>query len=250
METQAALTEFAPPPTDTDIPPTTTKAPVPSPTSTLTPTVTPIPTKPPPVISVSANTNCRAGPDPTFPYLGVLLVGDQAEVTAKSTIEDYWLILLPDEPDEPCWLSGAYATVVGDTSILPAHTPMPTPAPPVGFDLYLRGFEACGSITYVVFSVKNAGVEILKSANISIVELDTRNSLYGPEFQRFPFAQVVRPVCPPDHGNILNPGVVAYIHVPINPVPHGKNAFGEVMLCTGDWLGGDCVTKEIYFLIN
>jgi hypothetical protein len=147
-------------------------------------------------------------------------------------------------------MSGAYATIEGDTSILPAHTPMPTPAPPVGFDLYLQGFEACGSTTYVVFSVKNAGVEILKSANVSVVELDTGNSLYGPDFQRFPFAQVVRPVCPPDHGNILNPGVVAYIHVPISPVPHGKNALGEIMLCTGDWLGGDCVTKEIYFLVD
>jgi hypothetical protein len=186
----------------------------------------------------------------TYPHKGVLFVGETAEVIASSTIEDYWYILLPEDPIEPCWLSGAYANVEGDTSILPVYTPMPTPAPPVGFDLYLKGFESCGSTTYVVFSVKNAGSEILKSANVEVVEFDTGNQLYGPAFQRFPFAQVVRPVCPPDHGNILNPGVVAFIHVPISPVPHGKTARGEIMLCTADWLGGDCVTKEIWFLVD
>jgi hypothetical protein len=202
------------------------------------------------MISVSANTNCRSGPGTTFPHQGVLLVGEIGQVVAKSTLEDYWFIQLPGDPNEPCWLSGAYAVIEGDTSILPAFTPMPTPAPPVGFDLYLQGFEACGSTTYVVFSVKNAGIEVLKSANVGVIEFESGRSLYGPAFQRFPFAQVVRPVCPPDHGNILNPGVVAFIHVPISPVPHGKTARGEIMLCTADWLGGDCVTKEIYFLVD
>jgi hypothetical protein len=212
--------------------------------------VEPTPTEKSPTIYVSANTNCRSGPGITYTHIGVLFEGEVALVLARSTNEGYWFIRLPQAPNEPCWLSDAYATVEGDIGVLPSYTPVPTPAPPVGFDLYLQGFEACGSITYVVFSVKNAGVEILKSANVSVVEFDTGNPLYGPAFQRFPFAQVVRPVCPPDHGNILNSGVVAYIHVPIDPVPHGKTARGEIMLCTADWLGGDCVTKEIYFRVE
>jgi hypothetical protein len=181
---------------------------------------------------------------------GVLQVGEIAEVVGRSTLDNYWLIIHPDKPEEPCWLSGLYANIEGDTSVLPALTPAPTPTTTVGFDLYLRGFEACGSTIFVVFSIQNAGAEILKTAKIEVVELETGNHLYGPTFQRFPFAQVVRPVCPPDHGNILDPGVVAFIHVPIDPVPHGKNALGTVMLCTGDYMGGVCLTKVIYFQVQ
>ncbi len=250
LKTQEAQTAIAAHPTATVEPATPSKTPEPSPTITLTPTITPTPTETPPMISVTANTNCRSGPGTSYAIQGVLLVGESAEIVARSTIVDYWYIFLPEAPGEPCWMSGAYANSVGDTSLLPELTPMPTPAPPVGFDLYLRGFESCGSITYVVFSAKNAGVEILKSAKVGIVDFNTGGQLYGPDFQRFPFAQVVRPVCPPDHGNILLPGTVQYIHVPISPVPHGNNGIGTIMLCTADWLGGDCVTKVIYFLIE
>lgn len=250
LKTQEAQTAVAGRPTATVEPATPSKTPEPFPTITLTPTITPTPTETPPMISVTANTNCRSGPGTSYPIQGVLLVGESAEIVARSSIEDYRYVLLPQAPGEPCWISGAYSNTVGDTSLLPEFTPMPTPSPPVGFDLYLKGFEACGSITYVVFSVKNAGIEILKSANIGIVDFNTGAQLYGPAFQRFPFAQVVRPVCPPDHGNILLPGTIQYIHVPISPVSHGNNGIGTIMLCTADWLGGDCVTKVIYFLID
>jgi hypothetical protein len=250
MKTQEAQTAVGGIPTATIEIPTPTQTPAPTATVAPSPTITPTPTEIPPMIRVAENTNCRTGPGTSYLYQGVLQVDEVAQVLARSTLEDYWYVLLPDEQEEPCWLSGIYASLEGDTSLLPVFTPMPTPAPPVGFDLYLRGFESCGPITYVVFSVKNAGVEILKSANVEVVEFGTGKSLYGPDFQRFPFAQVVRPVCPPDHGNILDPGVVAFIHVPIDPVPHGETARGEIMLCTGDWLGGDCVTKEIYFVVE
>ena len=202
------------------------------------------------MVSVTANTHCRSGPGTSYDSLGVLQVGEIAEVVAESVLESYWYIVRPDNPGEPCWLSGLYAIIEGDPSTLPVLTPAPTPTTTVGFDLYLRGFEACGSTAFVVFSVQNAGVKILKTARVEVVELETGNLLYGPDFQRFPFAQVVRPVCPPDHGNILEPSIVAFIHVPLDPVPHGENAIGTIMLCTGDYLGGDCLTKTIYFLVQ
>jgi hypothetical protein len=244
QETLAALTT---PVTATEaiIPPTNTS--LPSATFTTIPTITSTPTQIAPLINVTTNTHCRTGPDTTYVSLGVLLVGEVAEVLAQSTVEDYWYILLPDKPDQPCWLSGEYAILEGDTSLLPALTPMPSPTPEFGFDLFLNSFQSCGSTFYVVFSVQNTGANTFMTGNIEVVEFKSKATLYGPTFQRFPFAQVVTPVCPPDHDNELLPGQIRYIHVPIDPVPHGKTARGTVKLCTGDYQGGECVIKVIYF---
>jgi hypothetical protein len=238
LTTPATATERAVVPTDTLSP---------SPTSTFTPTTTPSPTQLASVLSVTVNTHCRTGPGTTYVSLGTLLVGEDAEVLAKSTDDNYWYILLPDKPDQPCWLSGEYAQVEGDTKLLPVFTPMPSPTPEYGFDLFLNSFQSCGSIFYVVFSVQNTGANIFMTGNIGIVEYKSRATLYAPTFQRFPFAHWVTPVCPPDHDNELLPGQILYIHVPISPVPHGKIAEGTVKLCTGDYQGGECVTKTIWF---
>jgi len=244
QETLSALTT---PPTATEVVMPSTHTPVPTISPTTTPTLTPTATPIAPVLNVTSNTHCRTGPGPTYVSLGVLLVGEDAEVLAQSTVENYWYIHLPDKPDQPCWLSGEYAILEGDTSLLPVLTPMPSPTPEVGFDLFLNSFQSCGSTYYVVFSVQNTGANTFMTGNIEIVEFKSKATLYGPTFQRFPFAHVVTPVCPPDHDNELLPGQILYIHVPIDPVPHGKTARGTVKLCTMDYQGGDCVTKEIYF---
>ncbi|NIM95816.1 MAG: hypothetical protein GTO18_19115 [Anaerolineales bacterium] len=252
FEAQTALAESS---TQTEEASQPTEQP-PSPTITLTPTITHTPTRTltptpaAPLISVTANTNCRSGPGTGYDIRGVLLVDEITEVIAKSTIEDYWYIVNPDKPEEACWLSGFYANIEGETNFLPVLTPMPSPTPPVGFDLFLTGFASCGEIHYVVFAVENTGGEILKSANIKVVNYETGRTLYGPTFQRFPFALRPRPVCPPGHGNILSPGVVEYIHVPIDPVPHGSTAHGTVTLCTEDFQGGVCTTRTIYFVVQ
>jgi hypothetical protein len=224
-----------------------TNTPSPSPTSTSTPTTIPTPTQQAPVLNVTVNTHCRTGPGQTYVSLGVLLGGQDAKVLAQSTVEDYWYILLPDKPDQPCWLSGSYATIEGDTSFLPSFTPAPSPTPEYGFDLFLNSFQSCGATYYVVFSVQNTGANTFMTGNIEIVEYKSKATLYGPTFQRFPFAHWVTPVCPPDHDNELLPGQILFIHVPIDPVPHGKIGQGTVKLCTGDYLGGECITKYIYF---
>lgn len=250
VQGQETLKAITTPPTSTEdsLPPTQTS--LPSPTITFTPTITLTPTQPAPKIDVTENTHCRSGPGLSYDSLGVLLVGEVAEILAQSTVDDYWYITLPDKPERPCWLSDLYANVVGKTDALPALTPIPSPTPEVGFDLFLNSFQACGSTFFVVFSVQNTGANILKSGTVEIVEHETGNHLYGPTYQRFPFAQAVKPVCPPGHGNELFPGQIQYIHVPIDPVPHGKIARGWVKLCTGDHQSGECVTRTIYFDIQ
>ena len=246
-QAQKTLSSLTTPPTSTEMVIAFTSTPTPSPSPTNTLTLTPTPTQASPMLDVTANTHCRTGPGSTYVSLGVLLVGEEAEVLAQSTVENYWYIQLPDKPDQPCWLSGEYARIEGDTNLLPVLTPIPSPTPEVGFDLFLNSFQSCGPTYYVVFSVQNTGASTFMTGNIEIVEYKSKATLYGPTFQRFPFAHFVTPVCPPDHDNELLPGQILYIHVPIDPVPHGKTARGTVKLCTGDYQGGDCVTKEIYF---
>jgi hypothetical protein len=202
------------------------------------------------MIAVSENTNCRTGPGLTYDVLGVLLVEEKAEVVAQSTVSDYWYISLPSNPEINCWLSGVYATLVGDPGLLPILTPMPSPTPSVGFDLFLTGFETGCDLTMVVFAIQNTGGQVLMSGYVDVADYETGKQLYGPAKERFPFAPQVRPICPPGHGNYLPPGAVEYIHAPIDPVPHGHRARGIVTLCTGDHQAGDCVTKTIYFFIE
>lgn len=110
-QTQTAQAEAF---TATPQPPTNT----PEPENTPTPSVT--------TVSVSVATNCRTGPDVVFPLVMVFQPGAIAEVVGKYLAPEYWVIKTPT--DETCWLWGEYATVEGNTSILPD---MVAPAPPV-----------------------------------------------------------------------------------------------------------------------
>lgn len=238
VETQIAASH----PTQT-IPPTATQTPAPS--VTPAPTVTTSPAH----ISVSENTNCRSGPASTFEFLGVLSVGEQTEIVARSEIPDYWYVVNPDDPTSFCWLWGEYAVVDGEVDNLPVLTPQPTPTPYVGFDVWFHGFEPCGGSQTAIFAIRNAGATRLWSGYVGVYSLDPLDDLYGPVKERHPFADSPVPACPPGHGNELYPGEVRYIHAPLSNVPHGKNAYAEITLCNADHAGGDCVTKIGYFYI-
>ncbi len=94
----------------------------------------PLPSSPTPItedsaiisVNVSVDTNCRSGPGKVYEYLGVLLVGESAEVIGKKTSYNYWIIDNPTT-DEECWLWGKYANVEGDTSTLEEYALPPTP---------------------------------------------------------------------------------------------------------------------------
>jgi hypothetical protein len=219
------------------------------PTATQEPTIMPEPTQIPPVVRVSENTNCRSGPDRTFAFLGVLSVGEQADVVAKSGEGDYWYITNPDDPKGFCWLWGEYATIEGEMDALPVVTPAPTPTPYVGFDVWFHGFEPCGGHQTAIFKIRNGGAVRLWSGWVAVYAMDPLDDLYGPARERHPFADNPLPACPPGHGNELYPGEVRYIHAPLDSHAHGRNAYAEITLCSADHGGGDCVTKIGYFYI-
>jgi hypothetical protein len=78
-------------------------------------------------VSVSQNTNCRTGPSQEFKDIFALGVGQTAEVVGKNTLNNYWIIKIPDGSGKTCWLWGQYATVIGDTTAL-AEAATPTPS--------------------------------------------------------------------------------------------------------------------------
>ncbi len=230
------------------LPPTTsTPAPsqTPTSTSTLTPAATLTPTPPPPMVSVSLATNCRTGPGSAYLFVLSLQPGQAAQVTARSTVEDYWYIANPDQSDEYCWLWGEYATVEGDASILPVLTPAPSPTPRIDFIVYLHGFRQCGSTRVVLTVVNNSGTTF-KTAGIHVVDLNTSRDIHDPKIDRHPFAGNPSD-CPADHGNFFPPGASAYIVIPIKSFKKGNDAMATIKLCTKDHGGGDCVTKLAYF---
>ena len=225
--------------------PTVTPSATPTPTNTPTPTATPTFTPLPPMVRVSEATNCRTGPGVAYPFIVSLQPSQIAEVTAQSTIDNYWYIANPDEPDQSCWLWGEHASLVGDVSELPVLTPPPAPTPRIGFLLYHHSFMSCGS-THAVFSVVNNSGTTFMTAQTHIEDLNTPDDLHGPKLDRHPFAPSPS-FCPPGHGNILPPGAGAYIVAPISPVPKGNDALATIKLCTGDYLAGDCVTRSVFF---
>ena len=80
-----------------------------------------------PMVSVSIPTNCRSGPTTAYDLLGVLNVGESAEVVGRSTYTDTMVIRLPSRPSITCWLWAQHATVAGNTAGLPLINVPPTP---------------------------------------------------------------------------------------------------------------------------
>ena len=110
-----------------------TATPSPQPSSTLTftpttsPTITLTPTLETPRVHVDADTFCRLGPG--RPPLGVLYVGQEAEILAKDPWGYYWFIVNPDGTGQNCWIWSRYATPEGPLDSLPVYTPHPTLIP-------------------------------------------------------------------------------------------------------------------------
>jgi hypothetical protein len=178
--------------------------------------------------------------------LGALRVGQVAEVAARSTVPDYWYISNPDRPGGFCWLWGEFATLEGDPSALPALTPQPSPTPSLDFILLFHGFQPCGGDTHAVFTIQNSSGATYMTGQVYLFDLSNSTDLFGPLLDRHPFAPGAGD-CPPGHGNFLPPGAAGYIIVPFGELPTGVNARATIKLCTGDYLGGDCLTKTIDF---
>ncbi len=96
-----------------------------APTSVSANTALPAATPSTPMVTVSSATNCRTGPNPSYPLILTFQPGATAVVVGKYTPSNYWIIQTPT--GGTCWLWGAYATVQGNVGALAEMAP-PTPA--------------------------------------------------------------------------------------------------------------------------
>ena len=80
-------------------------------------------------VTVTTATNCRKGPGQNFSIVYGMPVGQVAKVVAKNSYSGYWIIEIPGQAGQTCWLWGQYAVINGDTSTLKEVVTPTSPAP-------------------------------------------------------------------------------------------------------------------------
>jgi hypothetical protein len=236
---QTLLPSMTAPPTSSFTPPAETFTPSP----TLSPTLSFTATASVPLVSVSVDTNCRVGPGRIYDYVGGLLVGQTAEVHGKNSSNNYWYIRLPENPSIFCWVTGQYATIVGNTALLPVFTPPPTPTPLPSFELSFAGMDSCVG-WWAELKLKNTGPVAFLSYSISIKDLNTSTTLTGSEngftdMSGCLASGIVTSLDPGANFTFSSPQF-AY-----NPASHKMRT--TVTLCTLINLGGQCIPRTIEF---
>ncbi len=222
----------------------TPEAPTFTPTATLTPS--PVYTSTPltPQISVSVATNCRVGPGKVYDRVGALLVGEVAEVVGRDPIGNYWYIRNPDSNSGFCWLWGQYATLSGNTSVLPVFTPPPTPTPMPDFEASFSGSDTCAGGWWVDIRFENTGGTNFKSVSMTVRDTvtDAVQSLYSDGFTSKDgcLSAVTRDNLPPGEKRTISSPAFAYD-------PSGHKLRATITLCSNTAQSGTCVTKVITF---
>jgi hypothetical protein len=208
------------------------------------------------LISVSVETNCRSGPDKQYDRLGVLLVGETAEVVGKRTIANYWVIKNPDAPGT-CWLWGMYATIEGNADLLAEMTPPPTPTSPpptatvqlyAGFTVTFIGVCDLGGSPWANFQVSNTGTLGLESQDLHVIDTTAGTNMYGPSTSDKPF----RGTADCDDTTLvesLGAGSTGYIRCHLSSNISGHNARATIELCSQNGNMGSCVEKIVTFIL-
>jgi PKD repeat protein len=138
LSAQTSLTIIAPP----DSQPVATPA---APAKVIVVAAAFAPDQPPPPetvpqLTTTANLNVRAGPGTNYPILGVLTLGQQAEIIGRNENATWWQIKFPGAKSGYGWVSAEYAQAanIGNVPVVKAPpapaqpTPAPTPTPQPG----------------------------------------------------------------------------------------------------------------------
>lgn len=218
-----------------------------TPTLTAEPTLSPAPdfTSTPsiPTISVSVDTNCRLGPGAIFERVGILLVGETAEIVGREPKGEYWYIRNPDEGADFCWVWGEYATVSGN--LLPLLYLSPPPPPSAAVAVSFDKLETCANY-WVDFKLANTSGALFRSVSITLTDTDTNpvtvlsKSTNGFANSDGCSSPVVTETLAAGSVVIVSSPQVAY-----NLTGHKLNA--KIIICTEKDQAGTCITKELTF---
>jgi hypothetical protein len=172
-----------------------------------------------------------------------LEVNQVAEVVGRNAAGNYWIIRNPNRPGETCWLWGNFATVTGDTSVLPVFTPPPAPTPVPGFDVDFNGLESCtGTGWWVDLNMENTGSLTFRSITLTVQDLDTGTNLtlYADGFTNRNGCSdsETRDNLAPGASVVMSSSPFAY-----NPTGHRLRA--TITLCSNITQSGTCVTQTV-----
>jgi hypothetical protein len=227
-------------PDEPDAPPTATS------TITTTPTVTPTATPAIPMASVSRNTNCRTGPGTEYDLVYIFMVGDEAEIIARSSVPNYVIVEVPDGSGRQCWLWMQYGQQEGDTSTLPEKTPPPTPTPEatptpaIDFTVSFEIVKPCMLGESVFLKISNTGAVTLRSRSVSGTNQDTseaassQGDMFGTSTDCITIAT-----------SSIAPGGHAFVSLKFTPPIFGDTIDFTVKVCAEDGLGGPCRTRSL-----
>jgi hypothetical protein len=240
-QTEAAL---ANPPTATftasSLPPTLTLEPTLSATPD-TPEFTP--TLETPLITVSVDTNCRVGPGAEFERVGILLVGETAEIVGREPKGEHWLIRNPDEGDvEYCWVWGEYATITGN--LLPLLFASPPPPPVLNVNISYSKLETCNGIWWVDFKLENLSGVSFRSISLVVRDAET-NTVATMELNGFTNKDgcgTTRTV-----EALVAGGTLTVSSSALGYDPSGNNLGAKIKLCTNLDRSGACLERELSF---
>ena len=232
----------------------------PPPTLTFTPSFTPSQTLPPtpsiPMVSVSVQTNCRSGPGSEYDLLGVLPVGQTAQVFGQDPISGYWIIRLPSNPAIICWLWGRYSTVLGNTAVLQVYTAPPTPTvkytdtptftatPQASFEVIYSSTTVCSGAYLVKFRITNTGNKTWESNRIILTDQATgeTQTITRDDFPLYNGCDVA------SFDLNLDPGEVGLsTSAGLSADPAGHNLTATIRVCSKDGMAGLCQEKTISF---
>jgi hypothetical protein len=174
------------------------------------------------------------------------------EVVGRNANGTYWIIRNPTRPSQLCWLWGQFATVTGNTSVLPVYVPPPTPTPlptntpAPGFATSYNGIESCTETGWwVEIKLENIGGIPFESLALTVRDTtttDTILSLYADNFTN-------RNGCnETDTRENLPSGSTLIVSSPVfNYDPTGRALRANVTLCSGPGQNGTCVTQIVNF---
>jgi len=220
-----------------------TPADTPTPSPTLSPTLFFTATSAVPMISVSMDTNCRVGPGVVYDLVGGLFVGQTAQVYGKNPAGTFWYIRLPNNSGTFCWVTGQYASIAGDTSLLPVYTPPPTPTPMPSFEFAYSSLDSCVG-WWADLKIKNTGALAFLSYALTVKDLNTSVTLTASANG---FADVNGCLTSTTVASV-DPGKVVILSAPAFAYnPSGHRIRATLKLCTKNGLGGICVTNVITF---
>ena len=209
-------------------------------------TPTPEPAAAAPIVRVSVDTNCRTGPGADYEIVGGLLVGEQAEIVALSSMDNFVIIELPDGSGRTCWLWMQYGTQEGSTEGLTVATPPPTPTGPApgatySFNAALDDLLLCDGERYIAYRVANTGGGDFESFSLTVSDL-TGGGFRAIQGTHFATSSSCGGTFFVDE---LSPGSTGYLIIDFEDDLGGHTLEASIRLCSRESLEGTCIARTV-----